>query len=60
MEFKLESTNEVMSSQVVDLLVIVHVIYFTFELLLLLEVVLTRNGLDPLRVEVIVDGLGLA
>jgi hypothetical protein len=60
MEFKLESANEVMSSQVVDLLVIIHIIYFTFELLLLLEVVLTGNGLDPLRVEVIVDGLGLA
>jgi hypothetical protein len=59
-EFKLESTNEVMSSQVVDLFVIVYVIYFTFELLLLLEVVLTWNGLDPLRIEVIVDSLGLA
>lgn len=59
-EFKLESTNEVMSSQVVDLFVIVYVIYFTFELLLLLEVVLTWNGLDPLRIEVVVDSLGLA
>ena len=60
MEFKFESADEVMSSEVVNLFVIVNVIDLYLELLLLLEVVLTGDGLHPARVQVIVNSFSLA
>ena len=57
MQLELYSPDEVMILELVDVRLIVDVVHLNLELLLLLEVVLSDDLLDPVRVQVVVDYL---
>jgi hypothetical protein len=41
MQFKFDSADKIVSFQIVNLLIIVHIVYFNLEFFLLLEVILS-------------------
>jgi hypothetical protein len=58
-QFKLNSANEIVDVQIIDLLVVIYIVYVNLEFLLFLKVILTGYGLDPVGVQIIVDDLSL-
>ena len=60
MEGKFEGSEEVVQSEIVDLLIVVDVVNFYFESLLLLEVVVNCDFGYKVWIECIMDGFSLS
>ena len=60
MELELKGSEEVVQSQIVDLLIVVNVVNFNFESLLLLEEVVDCDFCDEVRVERVVYDFSLS